>query len=170
MKSSYNYIYKELVNDEDDMVGMIAYCFYKQQKIEYIEQFEIKNNRHPTDEDLSAFHQISNSPSQLKNYRENAFRVAKNYSANVLTEKTKELDDFYANRARDEIRSTKPNFMFGVYQGIVASLFFSIIIGTLAFVSWSSRIGIKDAIGETLNLEIKEKSSSSAEKKTADSK
>lgn len=39
---NYNYIFSKLVNAEDDVVGLLAYAIYKQQKIEYIEDFTKK--------------------------------------------------------------------------------------------------------------------------------
>lgn len=35
-RSGYNYIYQELVTDENDILGKIAYSLSKRQKIEYI--------------------------------------------------------------------------------------------------------------------------------------
>lgn len=43
----YNYIYSELVEDADDILGIIAYSFYKQQKIEFIQAFTEKHGRPP---------------------------------------------------------------------------------------------------------------------------
>ena len=34
----YNWVYKELVQGPDDVVGALAYVLYKQQKIAFIEQ------------------------------------------------------------------------------------------------------------------------------------
>ncbi len=40
MGRQYNYIYKKLVNSEDDLIGLIAYGIYKKHKIEFIEQIQ----------------------------------------------------------------------------------------------------------------------------------
>lgn len=158
-ETGYNYIYRSLVNDENDIIGIIAYSFYKQQKIEYIEDFRRKHGRAPTDEELDHFHQFSNAQSQLESYRIKAVALAKEFLDVSLSEKAEELDKKYANRARDEIRATKPSFWFGVGQGVVASFLFAIFLGGIVFVSWSSKIGFKDAAGEVLGLDIKDKPS-----------
>ena len=44
LNGKYNFIYKTLVKDEGDIIGIIAYAFYKRQKIEFIEYF-IKLNQ-----------------------------------------------------------------------------------------------------------------------------
>lgn len=52
----YNFIYKTLVKDHDDIIGIIAYAFYKRQKIEFIENFVTQNEKDPNDNDLKTFH------------------------------------------------------------------------------------------------------------------
>lgn len=38
MNGKYNFIYKELVSADDDLVGLIAYGIYKKHKIEFYNQ------------------------------------------------------------------------------------------------------------------------------------
>ena len=38
--SAYNHIYSQLVQAPNDMVGIVAYARYKQQKIEWIHEFQ----------------------------------------------------------------------------------------------------------------------------------
>lgn len=65
----YNFFFNALVDDEDDILGQLAYSVYKRQKIEYIRAFRDRNDVEPEDSDLIAFHDISNSSSQLEAYR-----------------------------------------------------------------------------------------------------
>lgn len=152
-----------MVKDEDDIIGMIAYSFYKSQKIEHIENFRARNGRSPTDDELDHFHQMSNASSQLESYRIKAISLVREFLEESLSEKSKELDRHYAERSRDEIRSTKPSFWFGVSQGVMASIIFAVLLGGIVFLSWSARIGVKDAAGEVFNVEIKEKPAPSPE-------
>lgn len=46
-QSEYNFIYRELVKDEADVIGVIAYSVYKRQKIEYIESIRAEHARSP---------------------------------------------------------------------------------------------------------------------------
>ncbi|SLM31655.1 hypothetical protein MTBBW1_410010 [Desulfamplus magnetovallimortis] len=61
MKRDCNYIYSELVEGKNDVIGALAYSLYKQQKIECITDFEKKYERRPTEEELAPFKEISNS-------------------------------------------------------------------------------------------------------------
>ena len=58
---TYNYIYNSLVNDENDIVGIISYSVYKRHKIEFINNFQKEHGRPPSDDDLKAFTDISTS-------------------------------------------------------------------------------------------------------------
>ncbi len=69
---NYNWIYKELVKSEDDLVGAIAYSLYKRHKIEYIHQCESETGQIPSDEQMTEFHRISGSPTNINNYRNQA--------------------------------------------------------------------------------------------------
>jgi superfamily II DNA or RNA helicase len=42
MSRKYNYIFSKLVDDETDLIGLVAYCIYKNNKIGYIEKFKEK--------------------------------------------------------------------------------------------------------------------------------
>ena len=67
---NYNYIFSKLVNAEDDVVGLLAYAIYKQQKIEYIEDFTKKHGgRGPTDEELAPFNEPTSQNKQIENYK-----------------------------------------------------------------------------------------------------
>ncbi|WP_025125678.1 hypothetical protein [Myroides odoratimimus] len=56
-EKKYSYLYKEIVEDENDMVGHIAYSLYKTSKIEFIENFKKDNDSTPpTEVDLENFH------------------------------------------------------------------------------------------------------------------
>ena len=52
MARKYNYIFKKLVDDETDLIGLVAYGLYKNNKIEYLEKFKDKNGREPTEDEL----------------------------------------------------------------------------------------------------------------------
>lgn len=75
----YNPIYSVLVENEQDTLGIIAYSLYQRQKIEFIQAFKVKHDREPKDEDLAPFHDVSNSPTQLESYRNQASQLAQGF-------------------------------------------------------------------------------------------
>ena len=57
MARRYNFIYKQLVEKESDILGNIAYSLYKADKIKFIEDFKAKNGgKEPTEADFQPFH------------------------------------------------------------------------------------------------------------------
>jgi len=66
----YNFIFSKLVEKDDDMLGLLAYGLYKQQKIEYIAQFKKEHGRGPSHEELATFHDLTSSPTQIENYKQ----------------------------------------------------------------------------------------------------
>ena len=60
MQRQYNFIYEKLVENENDIIGHIAYALYKADKIKYIRSFESMHGAgHFNEEDLQHFHEIS---------------------------------------------------------------------------------------------------------------
>jgi len=46
-EAAYNFIYEKLVENSDDINGMIAYALYKRDKIDFIRSFRAKHSRPP---------------------------------------------------------------------------------------------------------------------------
>lgn len=70
----YNVVYQQLVNDDNDVVGQLAYCLYKQSKQQYLQEFERLNQRRPTDLELRN-HVVCAELPALGMYREKSTRV-----------------------------------------------------------------------------------------------
>lgn len=153
-KAGYNYIYKELVADESDILGKLAYSSYKRQKIEYIQAFIAKHGEEPKDSDLSAFHDISNNASQLDVYRSQAAQLAVSFLETSLANEAKELEELYLARANNEIRSFRPGFWSGVSQSVIGSGCFILLVGCLVFFTWSIKQGPRQVIEQVFDVAI----------------
>ena len=153
-KGGYNYIYRELVADESDILGKLAYSSNKRQKIEYIQAFIAKHGEDPKDSDLTAFHDISNNPSQLDVYRSQAARLAANFLETSLANEAKELEELYLAKANNEIRSFRPGFWSGVSQSVVGSGCFILLVGCLVFFTWSLKQGPRQVIEQVFDVAI----------------
>ena len=123
--NNFNFIYRKLVQDDNDILGIIAYALYKRQKIEFIENFKKKHEKEPQEADFSSFNDFSCSDLQLSSYNNEAQTLAKNFLESSLNEAAAELELKYSNEAKMKIKAAKPSFWFGVWQGVVASLFLS---------------------------------------------
>ncbi|MEQ7920018.1 hypothetical protein ABQX22_12565 [Xanthomonas sp. WHRI 1810A] len=153
-RADYNYIYKELVADESDILGKLAYSLYKRQKIEYIQTFKEKHGNDPTDADLMAFHDVSNNASQLDGYRNQAEQLALSFLETSLANEAKELEELYSAKADNEIRSFRPRFWVGVSQSVVGSACFILLLGCLVFFTWSLKQGPRQVIEQVFGVAI----------------
>jgi hypothetical protein len=118
-ENNRRWIYGNLVEDENDMLGHIAYSLYKKQKIEFIKDKERENGgQPPTDQQLKDFQEIAGSTSQLDLYRTKAVDLVQVFLETVLNE---DLED----QRRDFLKKySTPGFWAGVWQGVVASFIF----------------------------------------------
>jgi hypothetical protein len=153
-KGGYNYIYKELVADESDILGKLAYSSYKRQKIEYTQAFIAKHGEDPKDSDLTAFHDISNNASQLDVYRSQAAQLAVSFLETSLANEAKELEELYTAKANYEIRSFRPGFWSRVSQSVVGSGCFILLVGCLVFFTWSLKQGPRQVIEQVFDVAI----------------
>jgi hypothetical protein len=154
---SYNYIYCELVDDPDDILGIIAYSFYKQQKIEFFQAFHEKNSRAPSEDELKTFYITSNSPASLASYRTKADALTQEFVNTVLGEQISEIQAQSDRELTTRIKSLRPNFWNGVAQNIFASVLFVLLIGLVMFFTWSLKYGPVHVIEQMAGVSISEK-------------
>jgi hypothetical protein len=163
---TYNFIYNKLVNDKDDVLGIIAYSLYKRNKIDFINKFKAEHGTPPGDDQMLTFHASSTTESSLEGFRRQAVELARAFLDSALDEERQELEQeyaekYYLSKVTDEVKALKPNyffsFLFGVSQGLVSSVLFAALIGFFAFVFWSSKVGIPKLIGDIFGYEVIEK-------------
>lgn len=163
MQRNYNFIYKELVQNEYDIVGHISYALYKKDKIAHIEAYKNKHLKEPLDQELIPFNEFSSSPSSIESYRLKAEIILQGFLDNVLDETVNEIEENtkkgHSAILKEIITPLLPptktkQFFFGVGQSIVAS-FAVILIFTLLIVIFQMRnSGPQDVIEKAFNVKI----------------
>lgn len=129
---SYNDIYEKLTSSENDkVIGMIAYSFYKEQKIEYMKSLANGDN---VNEKLKEFHKIASLPTQQEKYISDAQLFIDDFVDNiadsVLEQYSNQVNE---NAIMSKIQATKPHFLTGVFQSFLASFLIVIFTGKLYF-------------------------------------
>lgn len=89
---NYNWIYERLVQNENDLVGAIAYVLYKQQKIEFIEGIERASGTDPSPEQWAEFHRLTCLDSSILNYQKRAEDLVNQFLRNMLSSHVEQLD------------------------------------------------------------------------------
>lgn len=106
MTKTYNFIYGKLVENDNDLVGLIAYGLYKRHKIEFIESFKAQHpGQEPSDDDCKAFALTSCTPSALKHYRDRAESLLQQITLTAAREEINTFEDDMLHQYRSEIAS-----------------------------------------------------------------
>ncbi len=109
MKSdNYNKVYEHLVEDEDDIVGQLAYCLYKQNKQKFILSFAKQYSRRPSDEELNTYVECSEMP-RLQQYEEQATKILSETLLQAVSEREDELNIEFEKKLKTFVYGYKPD-------------------------------------------------------------
>lgn len=146
MERKFSYIYSELVEDENDMIGHIAYSLYKSNKIKFIEQFKSENSdKTPTEDELHAYHKAV-KPS-IPALRIQAEQILSNFTqltmdetvfeieADIKNNQEKTLKDIITPLIPPKPKSEWDGFWMGVLVKGVQTLILAVILFFLIFAS-----------------------------------
>lgn len=150
----YNPIYCKLVEDTDDILGIIAYSFYKQKKLEFVRAFLAKESRPPTDAELEVFYLTANGEASLSSYRTKAEALSLEFLHAALAERIETLQEESERELMRRMESLRPSFWAGVLQNIIASVSFVVVIGAILFIAWSVKFGPTDVLKQITGYEI----------------
>jgi hypothetical protein len=90
----YNWIYKKLINGDDDVVGAIAYFLYKRQKVAFIEAYKAEHgSQGPDDAALKGFHLSTDNENARDGFRIQAETILTNFLNQVLSDQLKQATE-----------------------------------------------------------------------------
>ncbi|MCC3245872.1 hypothetical protein LG047_11105 [Methylocystis sp. WRRC1] len=67
--AEHNGVFRKLVSGDDDIIGLVAYSLYKQNKIDWMRAFESQNGRAPNDQEFASYIIGENTPRRVATYR-----------------------------------------------------------------------------------------------------
>lgn len=148
-KHRYSSIYNELVDKPNNLVGLLAYSIYKQEKIDYVKHFEEDKGRPPEPSELKEFHHQAHL--RIAQYNEIAESRVSDLFDSLFKTQSEMLEEEYNKRLVQELKSFKPSWWAGVFQGVMGSILYSIFIGLIIFyllyaqygVGWLIQYGLK---------------------------
>lgn len=148
-KFTHNVVYQELVANDEDIVGQLAYCLYKQSKQQYLKAFEARNDRRPTDDEVRTHVECAEIPA-LDMYRDKAKRMVAELLSQAAQEKQDELEKHFKDRLWRFInRHQHEGFLerswhgikslgFGGLGGVVGNIFTTILVFLTLFMAASN--------------------------------
>lgn len=134
MAREYNYIYKQLVEDKNDIVGHVAYSLYKNDKIQYINQFKEENGREPKEGELKPFHDASCLEGSIERYKESAITLIGSFLDETLADTTRQIEDNYETHLRNIIKPLKTKWWEAILQSVIGAFVFSLILAAFVFI------------------------------------
>ncbi len=131
-------MYSKIVDDANDIIGLVAYALYKQHKIEFFNKVRIENGgEEPSEEAIKAFIQSSSTDSQIKKYRAEAEGILSDVVINVTREQInqaeREMLDSYQAKIREAVKAETPGKGLTITLNVVGTALFSVLI-TLVFI------------------------------------
>ena len=144
----FSFIYSEIVEDENDMIGHIAYSLYKSNKIKYIKQYKEKNEGNlPNENELNTFHDSARTI--IPALKIQAEQILSNFTQFTLEETISDIEQEIKTTQEEilkniiePIKPSKPKgpwdgfwmsvLVKGVQTIVVAIIFFLIIFGVSA--------------------------------------
>lgn len=104
-----NLLYSKLVEDDADIIGMVAYGIYKRHKIEFIDSIRKEYDREPNDEEWQAFAISSNTESQLKKYVSQADTMLASFVMDSAGEQIKDAEKRMLEQYQTNIKAVLPS-------------------------------------------------------------
>lgn len=166
MHRQYNYIYKQLVEDRGDIIGHIAYALYKEDKIEYINQFRKEHdNNEPTEDDLKPFNDVSCTSGSVDKYKFVASNILQSFLENSLEETKRDIEDSinknHIELIRKAIEPIKPtslgkSYLHGILQSVIGAIIFMILMCAIVFFLNLSKQQYTFTIGGSGNASIEQ--------------
>jgi hypothetical protein len=120
-KSPLDSIFPRLVNDADaseqKLIGLIAYGLFQEAKREWVADFQIRENRYPSDEELGDYER-SWTASRLQALQNAAAQVVTSYADTIMTQAERHI---LRNALKGSISRSAWRWLIGsvLYTGLV---------------------------------------------------
>jgi len=139
-----NLIYRSLVKDEKDVLGLVAYGLYKKNKVSHIDDYIKKHRRPPTDKDLIPFQQTCFKHIDL--YTDKAIELSNEFGQKYLANYVEELSAEYERLYQRRINNLRPLSMGNIVSSYLGSILFALTVAVLVVIIIGYQFGLWGAI------------------------
>lgn len=145
--------YSTLVEDPNDLVGLIAYSLYKREKLDFVEAQHAKHGRIPTSDELQVFYELVNMPAQVEALRTRSATLLEQVTEAVLDETVQQLENDYKAKLTAELKIHK-NFWRAVGENVVANVVAAGLVALSVLMLYISRADIVPMVGKAFGYEV----------------
>ena len=162
--SRSNDIFKALVPQDSDknsrLIGLIAFALYKQEEIDFTENYKSNHGESPSEEAWDSFFNIY-TKQKLDKLTDEAFRIqsdtiAEFFEYKFSTEMQTLKDEYIANldaTVTDSLKSVMPGKFDNVLWGVVSSAVFALVMAVCVWLT-KSNITTLDLPGSPYEVKI----------------
>jgi len=144
-------------NEESPYLGYISYCIYKEEKLDHINN--LKANGYEGEAlalEIEKFQEAATTRSQQKAYRILAIEKLKEFSDELLADKTHEIEDTY----KKQFAKTS-SWWKSVFASVIGSFLFTLLTALIIFIIWAQQVDKAAILESVFGVEVVEKSASS---------
>lgn len=146
--------YSTLVEDPNDLVGLIAYSLYKRDKLDFIDRHKAATGRSPTSDELQVLYQLVNTPGQIEALRTRSATLLEQVTEAVLEDAVQQMEQDYKAKLTAELKVPK-SFWRAVSENIVANIGAAALVALVVVVFYLSRVDAVPVIGNALGYQVK---------------
>jgi hypothetical protein len=135
--------YNNLVQSDNDLIGLIAYSLYKRDKLAFVEDHN-NGGQDPDDAQMETFCRASNLPNRLASYRESAESVLERLNGQVLEEAIEQVKTDYESELNEILgKLTPPSWSHEVAVHVAAGIVVWAMVAFLIFCALVARNGFQ---------------------------
>ncbi len=146
--------YSTLVEDPNDLVGLIAYSLYKRDKLDFIERHKATAGCVPTPDELQVLYQLVNTPGQIEALRTRSATLLEQVTEVVLEDAFQKMEQDYQVKLIAELKVPK-SFWRAVSENIVANIGAAALVALVLVLLYLSRVDAVPVIGNALGYQVK---------------
>jgi hypothetical protein len=145
--------YSNLVEDPNDLVGLICYSLYKRDKLDFIERHRVNHGRDPTYDELQVFYQLIDTPGQIEALRTRSATLLEQVTEVVLEEAVQQMEEDFKAKLVAELKVPK-SFWRAVGENVVANVMAAGLVTLVVVVLYLSRLDAVPVIGKALGYDV----------------
>ena len=128
-------IFDDMIEDDNDFVGKVAYSLYKQEKVAWVQHFEFQNKVYPTTAEIEKyFHTPTARPESIKRFRSEAELVVSRFINVTLSE---ELASYKETLKDDAVLlQIKKPFKNAILESLTTAMLASILTASFSTAYW----------------------------------
>lgn len=149
--------YSNLVEGENDLIGLIAYSLYKGDKMAYIRQYVREEGKSPSETEMLAFCRTLALPGQISSLRNKAAVLLEEMNEEVLKVTISELQDQFRDQLLEELKKPR-SFWRSVGENLVANVLAAALTVLVVVLVYGAQIGYVKLFGDVFGYEVKAKS------------